>query len=54
MYEGKSVHLTPKMNSVLLERLLKMMKDGVNFFSISISILELFVFLCFFWSIQIR
>ena len=36
------VHLTAKMNFVLFERLLKMMKDGVNLFFILIFVLELF------------
>ena len=35
------VHVTPKTNFVLFERLLKMMKDGVNLFLILI-----FVFFC--------
>ena len=36
------VHLTAKMNFVLFERSLKMMKDGVNLFFILIFVLELF------------
>ena len=39
------VHLTPKINFVLFERSLKIMKDGVNIFPISIYVLQLFVLL---------
>ena len=38
------VHLTPKMNFVLFERSLKMMKDGVNFLRYPFSLLSYLVF----------
>ena len=38
------VHLTSKMNFVLFERSLKMMKDGVNLFFLLIFVLELLGF----------
>ena len=44
MAKLQKVHLTRKMNSVLFERELKIMKNSVNLFSISILVIDLFCF----------